>query len=105
MIWQVMSGSGAGMKHLLDISFAAVDGMMQVIYIHDLSQLPSFDRSPKNGFRCVQYIDKEKIPESAFQPIEYSEGRDFSKEKPVPDNIFTIYKNQFLYDRTDLKSQ
>jgi dienelactone hydrolase len=71
----------------------------------DLSQLPSFDRSPKNGFRCVQYIDKEKIPESAFQRIEYSEGTDFSKVQPVEDNIFTIYKNQFLYDKTDLNAK
>jgi dipeptidyl aminopeptidase/acylaminoacyl peptidase len=68
------------------------------------SQLPSFDRSPKNGFRCVKYIDQEKIPESAFQRIEYSEGMDFSKVKPVGDNIFTIYKNQFLYDKIDLNA-
>ena len=34
-----------------------------VIYMFNtLSQLSSFDRSPKNGFRCIQYIDKEKIP-------------------------------------------
>ena len=70
-----------------------------------LSQLPSFDRSDKNGFRCVQYIDKEKIPESSFQRIEYSEGTDYSKVKPVEDNIFTIYKNQFLYDKTALDSK
>jgi dienelactone hydrolase len=70
-----------------------------------LSQLPSFDRSDKNGFRCVQYIDKGKIPESSFQRIEYSEGTDFSKVKPVEDNIFTIYKNQFLYDKTALDSK
>jgi hypothetical protein len=71
----------------------------------DLSQLPSFDRSEKNGFRCVQYIDKEKIPESAFQRKEYSEGTDFSKVKSVEDNIFKIYKNQFLYDKTDLNEK
>ena len=70
-----------------------------------MSQLPSFDRSPKNGFRCVQDIDKEKIPESAFLKIEYSEGTVFSKVKPVEDNIFTIYKNQFLYDKTALDSK
>jgi len=70
-----------------------------------LSQLPSFDRSPKNGLRCVQYIDKEKIPESVFQKIEDSEGTDFSKVKPVEDNIFMIYKNQFLYDKTALVSK
>jgi hypothetical protein len=77
----------------------------------DMSQLPSFDRSQKNGFRCVKYIDKEKIPESAFNLIKYtglmdwhSGERDFSIEEPVTDNIFTIYKNQFLYDSTDLNA-
>jgi dienelactone hydrolase len=77
----------------------------------DMSQIPPFDRSPKNGFRCVQYIDKEKIPESAFDLIEYtglmdwhSGDRDFSKEEPVTDNFFKIYKNQFLYDRIELNA-
>jgi eukaryotic-like serine/threonine-protein kinase len=69
-----------------------------------LNQAPSFDRSPKNGFRCVQYIDKEKIPEDSFQPIEYNGERDFTKEKPVADNIFAVYKNQFLYDSIDLNA-
>jgi dienelactone hydrolase len=69
-----------------------------------LSQLPSFDRSPKNGFRCVKYFDKEKIPESVFQQITYNEGEHYIRKQPVPDNIFSIYKNQFQYDSTDLKS-
>jgi formylglycine-generating enzyme required for sulfatase activity/dienelactone hydrolase len=71
---------------------------------NDPSQLPAFDRSPKNGFRCVKYIDKDKIPESAFKQINYKEGSDYSLKKPVADDIFTIYKNQFLYDSTDLKA-
>jgi dienelactone hydrolase len=70
-----------------------------------LSQLPSFDRSDKDGFRCVQYIDKEKIPESDFQRIEYSEGTDFPKVKPIDDTIFAIYKNQFFYDKAALDSK
>jgi formylglycine-generating enzyme required for sulfatase activity/dienelactone hydrolase len=70
----------------------------------DLSQLPSFDRSPKNGFRCIKYFDKEKIPESAFQQINYIAGEKDFRKQPVPDNIFSIYKNQFLYDSADLKS-
>jgi len=68
------------------------------------SQLPSFDRSPMNGFRCVKYIDKAKIPESAFRQIDLSGERDFSREKPVPESTFSIYKNRFLYDNTDLKA-
>jgi eukaryotic-like serine/threonine-protein kinase len=68
------------------------------------SQLPSFDRSAKNGFRCVQYIDREVIPESAFQKIGIDAERDFSREKPLPESTFRIYKNQFLYDSTALNS-
>jgi formylglycine-generating enzyme required for sulfatase activity/dienelactone hydrolase len=68
-----------------------------------LSQLPPFDRSSRNGFRCVKYIDKKKIPESAFGQINSEEEMDYSKKERVPENIFTIYKNQFLYDSIDLK--
>ncbi|MCK4346154.1 MAG: SUMF1/EgtB/PvdO family nonheme iron enzyme [Bacteroidales bacterium] len=66
------------------------------------SQLPPFDRSPENGFRCVQYVDKEIVPESAFRLIKLRSRRDYSKEEPVPENIFEIYRNQFLYDSSDL---
>jgi dienelactone hydrolase len=82
------------------------DGYDDVSYMYGfISQLPAFDRSPKNGFRCVQYIDKEKISSQFFQPVEFIEGIDFSKEKPVPENIFLIYKSQFLYDKTDLNAK
>ena len=70
------------------------------------NQLPPFDRSPQNGFRCVKYIDKEKIPVSAFRFIDLGAGlsRDYSKEVPVSENIFKVYKNQFLYDSTALNA-
>jgi cephalosporin-C deacetylase-like acetyl esterase len=67
-------------------------------------QLPPFDRSPENGFRCVQYIDREHIPETAFRLINLGGGRDYSKEEPVPEEIFQVYKNQFLYDSTGLEA-
>jgi len=62
------------------------------------SQLPAFDRSSKNGFRCVQYMDKDKIPEEAFLPVEFSAKRDYYAEEPVADNIFEIFRHQILYD-------
>jgi dienelactone hydrolase len=34
-----------------------------------------------------------------------SETRDFYKEKPVPDSIFQVYKEQFSYDKTDLNAR
>jgi tRNA A-37 threonylcarbamoyl transferase component Bud32/dienelactone hydrolase len=69
------------------------------------SQLPPLDRSPKNGVRCVQYIDPDKIHVEAFQPIQFRERTDYSKLEPVSDVVFRIYKNQFLYDKTDLEAK
>lgn len=66
------------------------------------SQSDAFDRSPKNGFRCVQYIDEEKIPEEVFRPYAYTPSRDYYKEEPVPDAIYQVYKQQFAYDKTEL---
>ncbi len=70
------------------------------------SNLPAWDRSPQNGFRCVRYIDKEKIPESAFRKIELNAGeaRDYYKEVPVSESIFNVYRNQFLYDSSGLNA-
>jgi len=69
------------------------------------SQAPPFDRSPKNGFRCALYPDPEKIPESAFLMAESGKTIDFYKEKPIPNSIFQVYKDQFSYDKTDLNAQ
>ncbi|MCJ7488161.1 MAG: protein kinase, partial [Candidatus Aminicenantes bacterium] len=74
----------------------------------NLSQAPPLDRSPKNGFRCVQYLDRSKIPETAFAPIRfYASGlvANPSQIKPVPDPVFRVYKDQFSYDRRDLNAR
>jgi len=67
------------------------------------AQSPPFDRSPKNGFRCVLYFDGGKIPAQAFQPY-VPWTVDFYKESPIPDSVFEVYKNQFSYDKTDLNA-
>jgi serine/threonine protein kinase len=71
----------------------------------DLTQAYALDRSPENGFRCALYPDPEKIPEQAFTIVEYGTTVDISKEKPVPDEIFQVYKEQFSYDKADLNVQ
>ena len=74
-------------------------------YMFDLlSQVPAFDRSPNNGFRCANYPDSERIPESAFQMVKLGEAIDFYKAEQVPDSIFQVYKEQFSYDRTDMNA-
>ena len=75
------------------------------MFTNSWSNLPAFDRSPQNGFRCVKYIDKEKIPVNAFALIDLNVGmRDYSKEVPVSKSIFKVYKDQFLYDSTSLNA-
>jgi len=71
----------------------------------NLSQAPPFDRSAKNGFRGAVYLDPPKIPKSVFEPAKLSEAPDFYKQKPVPDSVFQVYKEQFSYDKTDLKAR
>lgn len=69
------------------------------------SQAPALDRSAKNGFRCVIYADPNKIPSSAWGPMERAQARDFYQETPVSDTIFQVYKEQFDYDQTDLNGR
>jgi dienelactone hydrolase len=69
------------------------------------SQADAFDRSPKNGFRCIQYIDKENILQAALEPAKFPEFRDYYKEKPVSDEVFHVYKSQFQYDKSALNAK
>jgi dienelactone hydrolase/predicted Ser/Thr protein kinase len=71
----------------------------------NLSQAPSMERSPRNGFRCALYPDSKSIPEAAFQAVKLVESKNLYKEKPVPDPVFQVYKEQFSYDKTDLKAR
>ncbi len=70
----------------------------------ELAQAPPFDRSGKNGFRCALYPDPEKIPKSVFAMTTFAMARDFYKDKPVSDDIFQVYKEQFTYDKTALNA-
>jgi tRNA A-37 threonylcarbamoyl transferase component Bud32/dienelactone hydrolase len=67
-------------------------------------QAPPTDRSAKNGFRCALYPKPEEIPAAAFQFEKLAVFRDFYKETSVPDPIFQVYKEQFSYDKTDLRA-
>jgi serine/threonine protein kinase/dienelactone hydrolase len=69
------------------------------------SQLSPFDRSSKNGFRCVRYLDPDKIPPEVLAPIEVEESIDYYRMKPVPDPIFQVYRDQFSYDPGDLNAR
>jgi dienelactone hydrolase len=71
-----------------------------------ITQASPFDRSKQNGFRCVQYLQKENIPEQAFQSyIITREDDDYRKVQPVTDETFRVFKQAFSYDKDPLDSQ
>src|SRR5207247_1698778 len=65
------------------------------------AQLP-FDRSPTNGLRCVKYT--ASVPEEQRAPIERL-TRDYSRETPVSDEVFRIYRGLYAYDKTPLNAK
>ncbi|MBN2365524.1 MAG: hypothetical protein EH225_06025 [Calditrichaeota bacterium] len=69
-----------------------------------VTQADPFDRSLKNGIRCVIYPKKSDISDSLFASITTSSPRDLYKETPVSDKIFKIYKDMFSYDKSDLNA-
>jgi eukaryotic-like serine/threonine-protein kinase len=72
-------------------------------YLFNHAQVMSpFDRSPINGFRCVKYTSP--LPPAIAGPVELL-VRDYSKEKPVSDEVFQIYKQQFAYDKIPLDAK
>ncbi len=63
-----------------------------------------FERSPGLGFRCAQYVSTGKEAEAAGAPITV-QLRNYGSEKPVSDQLFRAYKNQYSYDKTPLHAK
>jgi eukaryotic-like serine/threonine-protein kinase len=64
--------------------------------------LDPFDRSPTQGFRCALYPTPP--PAEAYGEIE-TVFRDYSKETPVGDAIFKVYRDLHRYDRGPLEAR
>jgi formylglycine-generating enzyme required for sulfatase activity/dienelactone hydrolase len=65
---------------------------------------PPFDRSATNGIRLVKHLGAEPNLPLAEQPLQRA-WRDFLKERPVPDPIFSAYLQMYEYDRTPLDAK
>lgn len=63
-----------------------------------------FDRSLANGIRLVKYLTAEPNLALAGAPLQRSR-RDFLKERPVTDAVFTAYRQMYEYDRTPLAAR
>jgi serine/threonine protein kinase/formylglycine-generating enzyme required for sulfatase activity/cephalosporin-C deacetylase-like acetyl esterase len=66
------------------------------MFVDEDAQSP-FDRLPTYGFRCVKEIPGQPLPKAALEPISFT-FRDYSKEKPVSDQVFAALKNLYRYD-------
>jgi formylglycine-generating enzyme required for sulfatase activity/dienelactone hydrolase len=60
-----------------------------------------FDRSATNGFRLIKDLSDQ--PAAARRPI-VRLFRDFSKERPVSDEVFAAYRRMYDYDRAGLNA-
>jgi len=60
-----------------------------------------FDRAPTYGFRCVKYLPGASLPSTATATLSLT-VRDITKEKPVPDKVFAVFKSLYGYDPAPL---
>jgi len=63
---------------------------------------PPFDRSPMNGVRCAKL---PAPPEPKLTTSIATLARDYSKERPVSDELFRVYASLYSYDRGDLAAR
>jgi dipeptidyl aminopeptidase/acylaminoacyl peptidase len=61
-----------------------------------------FERGDTFGFRCALYT--RAVPENVKAPLT-RQLRDYSVEKPAPDEQFRVYKSLYSYDRTPLEEK
>ena len=61
-----------------------------------------WNRSPRNGIRCVRYDAGEEpgLRAPVTEPI-----RDYDSEQPVSDEVFGLYRSLYAYDPTDLAAR
>jgi serine/threonine protein kinase/dienelactone hydrolase len=72
-------------------------------YMYTEPELSSaWDRSPINGFRCVR--NTAPPTEEMTREIKGLE-RDFSKIKPVDDQVFQAYQTMYAYDKSPLDAK
>jgi eukaryotic-like serine/threonine-protein kinase len=63
-----------------------------------------FDRSPTNGFRCIQELPGDTTMNALVKPVHMA-FRDYRKEKPVDDKTFEIFARLYAYDNVPLQEK
>ena len=69
----------------------------------DANAQSPFNRDQLNGFRLMVPLDDANL-ESARRPVD-RQTRDYLAERPVPDDIFDVYRRLYVYDSTPLNAE
>jgi eukaryotic-like serine/threonine-protein kinase len=86
-----------------DLRFILGGSWKSPAYLYaDPEALSPFDRAEGNGFRCVR--NTAPLPENASRPF-HLVGRDFTKFKPVNDDVFRAYQLLYAYPNTPLNAK
>jgi cephalosporin-C deacetylase-like acetyl esterase len=70
---------------------------------HEADARSAFQRHATFGFRCVKPVAPRPTPEKALAPLA-PPVRAYAHEQPVPDQIFSVYRDLYTYDKTGLNS-
>jgi dienelactone hydrolase len=70
------------------------------MFIGEDAQAP-LSRSATFGFRCIKSASPEVVSGKVLEPV-MNPRRDYSKEKPVQESSFKIYRSLYAYDKTSL---
>src|SRR4029079_4466782 len=66
---------------------------------------PAFDRDAGNGIRLAKYMSASPAAAEAPVVVADDKPRDFTVERPVPDERFRAYEGLYSYDRTNLNAR
>jgi dienelactone hydrolase/predicted Ser/Thr protein kinase len=89
--------SAGGKRYILGGGF----GEPTYMFIDQDAQ-SAWDRRANYGFRCVKLSSP---PPAAAAALIAPPFRDFSKEKPVSDEVFAAYRGLYAYDKGDLAAK
>ncbi len=70
-------------------------------FFNDADARSPWDRGPAFGFRCMKLTEERPLVARFTDRVPF-EFRDFSRERPVSDEVFNALKAQYAYDRGDL---
>jgi hypothetical protein len=76
-------------------------------YYHaeDLIPKSPWDRDSTHGLRLIRTFDADDKLARLQQPVRPLERRDYSKEQPIPDSEFAIYRRMYAYDSLPLDAE